>query len=86
MHMNIEQEILAIKERNRRVEADKAWEVSGARRISIAVMTYVVAAVWLVLINDTRPLLKAFVPAVGYLFSMMSLRAIRERWIKKKLS
>lgn len=84
--MDIEQEITSIKERNRRVEADKAWEVSGARRVSIAVMTYIVAAVWLVLINDTRPLLKALVPAAGYLLSMTSLRAIRERWIKKRLS
>lgn len=83
--MNFEQEIIEIKERNRRVEADKAWEVSWARRASIAVMTYIVAAVWLVLINDTRPLLKALVPAFGYLLSMVPLREIREQWIRKKL-
>lgn len=83
--MNFEHEISVIKERNRRVETDKAWEISWTRRFSIAVMTYIVAAVWLVLINDMRPLLKALVPAAGYLLSMTSLRAIREQWIKKRL-
>ena len=35
---NIEREIELIKERNLRVEADKAWEVSWTRQLFIAVV------------------------------------------------
>jgi len=35
-------EIEKIKGRNRRVEADKAWETSLTRKILIAVLTYFV--------------------------------------------
>jgi len=93
----INREVEAIKERNRRVEADKAWpachcearagrEVSWARRLAIAVATYIIAGVWLVLINDTYPLLKAFVPSVGYILSTLSLPFVKGWWTKKKLS
>lgn len=40
----IKQEIRTITERNRRVEADKAWETSLFRLFSIAIVTYCVAA------------------------------------------
>jgi len=40
--MNIEQEILKIIERNKKVELDKKWETSFTRKILIAVLTYFV--------------------------------------------
>jgi hypothetical protein len=79
---NLEKEIEIIKQRNFRVEADKAWEKSYSRRLFIAVSTYVVAGIWLIVINDTFPLLKAFVPALGYLLSTLSLPFIKKWWIK----
>ena len=81
--MNVEQEIEIIKQRNKRVENDKAWEVSGARKIFIAICTYIVAAVWLVIIRDTNPFLKALVPAVGFLLSTLSLPFVKNWWIEK---
>lgn len=51
----IEKELIAIKERNWRVEMDKAWEISWTRRLFIAVATYVIAGVWLVWIEDSNP-------------------------------
>ena len=36
----IKQDIRSIKERNARVEADKAWETSMTRKVLIAVLTY----------------------------------------------
>ncbi len=80
----LEKEIETIKARNLRVEADKAWEVSWARRLFIAISTYFIAGIWLVLINDTFPWLKAFVPAVGYLLSTLSLPLIKKWWIKNR--
>ena len=80
----IRREIEIIKERNRRVEADKAWEISWTRRLSIAIATYIIAGIWLFVISDTYPWLKAFVPAVGYFLSTLSLRAIKNRWLANR--
>ena len=81
--MNIEQELEIIKQRNKRVEADKAWEVSWTRRLFIAILTYVVAGFWLVTIHDTNPWLKALVPAVGYLLSTLSIPVVKSWWVGK---
>ncbi|MBI5389386.1 hypothetical protein HZB01_03335 [Candidatus Woesearchaeota archaeon] len=78
----LEGDITALKERNRRVESDKAWEVSWTRRLVIAAATYVVAGIWLVVIHDMYPWLKAFVPAGGYLLSTLTISAAKKRWIK----
>ena len=76
----IEKELSAIKERNARVEQDKAWEVSWFRRLFIAAVTYVTAGVWLVIVNDSYPWLKAFVPAAGYILSTLTLPVARAWW------
>ena len=79
----IQKEFEAIKERNRRVETDKAWEVSWTRRLFIAVVTYVTAGVWLVTISDTNPWLKAIVPVAGYVLSTLSLSSLKKWWIRR---
>lgn len=84
MTHNLEQEIQKIKERNRRVELDKAWETSWTRRLFIAVVTYVVAGIWLVWIHDTYPWLKAFVPAGAYALSTLTLPVLKTMWSKNK--
>ena len=81
--MDIDAEIQALKARNQKVEADKAWEQSWARRLSIGLMTYVIAGVWLALIHDAYPWLKAFVPSAGYILSTLSLPFIKNWWVKK---
>lgn len=80
----MELKIRALEERNRRVEADKAWETSWARRLMIAVVTYVTAGMWLVLINDFYPWLKACIPAIGYLLSTVSLPVIQRWWMRRR--
>ena len=80
----LESEIEEIKERNFRVEGDKAWEVSWTRSLFIACSTYVIAAVWLLIIKDSLPWLKAIVPAVGYLLSVQSLPFIKRWWLKNR--
>ncbi|HLC67018.1 MAG TPA: hypothetical protein VJK52_05255 [Candidatus Nanoarchaeia archaeon] len=71
----------AIHERNRRVEADKAWEVSKTRRAIIALMTYFVVVLFLWLIHAPRPWLNALVPAFGYLLSTLTLPMMKKWWI-----
>ncbi len=80
--MNIEQEIAKISERNARVELDKAWEISWTRRLFIAAVTYIIAGIWISLINDSDPWLKALVPAVGYILSTLSLPFVKTWWQK----
>ena len=70
-----------IKKRNARVEADKAWEMSWARRVSIAAMTYIIAALYMNYVGLNRPLLGAFVPSGGYLLSTLSLPFIKNFWL-----
>ena len=84
--MDIEQEIKNVKERNKRVENDKAWETSWTRRFVIAVFTYIVALIWLIVIENTDPWLNAFIPAGAYILSTPSLSFIKKRWIRSRNS
>ncbi|MEK7084591.1 MAG: hypothetical protein AAB932_05135 [Patescibacteria group bacterium] len=79
---DIDTAIRDIQERNKRVEADKAWETSAIRRLIICVLTYIIAAAWLVSIHDTNPYLKAFVPVAGWLLSTLTLPVVKKWWIK----
>lgn len=80
----IEKDITTIKERNVRVELDKAWERSWVRRITIMVLTFIIASIWLVIIDETNVLLKAIVPTFGYLLSTLSIPIVRKMWMKNK--
>ena len=82
--INIEAELTAIHDRNARVEADKAWETSWTRRLVIAAMTYVIALAWLWVIKNSSPWLNAFIPAVGYVLSTLSLPAVKAWWVKRR--
>jgi hypothetical protein len=81
----IESQLQEIQARNKRVEADKAWETSWIRRIYIAVATYVFALLWLTMISVDKPGLNALVPTVAYILSTVSLSSIKKRWIRKRL-
>jgi hypothetical protein len=81
--MEIELEILKIKERNVRVEQDKAWERSWTRRLTITIFTYIIAETWLLIINEPNSWWKAFVPVVGYIISTLSLPPIKKFWVNK---
>lgn len=80
--MEFEKEIQDLKDRNKRVELDKAWERSWFRKISITLITYVVAIVWLSLIKESNVLLKAIVPVAGYILSTLSLPLLKKVWSK----
>lgn len=60
--MNIEKEINQIKQRNKKVEADKAWEISIARKIIIAVLTYIVIVIFFYFAGLPKPFTNSIVP------------------------
>jgi len=70
-----------ILERNKRVEADKAWETSNARRFIISLMTYAIVVIFLFLINVQNPWLNALVPAIGFFLSTLTLPFFKRYWI-----
>ncbi len=82
--MKIEKEIEKIKERNKKVELDKAWETSWTRKICIMILTYIVVIIYSYLINQYNNIfLSSLVPVIGFTLSTLSLKYIRKIWEKK---
>ena len=81
----IEKEIEIIKDRNKRVEKDKAWETSIERRVCIAILTYIVVVIYsFVITRFSNIFLSSLVPVIGFLLSTLSLRLVRNIWEKKQ--
>ncbi|MFA5360236.1 MAG: hypothetical protein WC349_04750 [Patescibacteria group bacterium] len=81
----LKNEIKEIKERNARVEADKAWETSLFRKILVAVLTYLVVVLFFVMAELPRPFINALVPTLGFLLSTLSISFFKKLWLKNKL-
>lgn len=79
---NVKKELERIKERNARVEADKAWETSLFRKILIAALTYAVIVLFFFFAGLPKPFVNAIVPAVGFVLSTLSIPFFRKFWIK----
>ena len=78
----LEEEIEVIKQRNAKVEADKAWETSYFRVLLISGIIYVIAVKVMYFIGSENYFLNALVPAIGYFLSVQSLPFIKKWWIK----
>ena len=81
---NLEANIRALEDRNRRVEKDKAWEVSFTRRGFIAGTTYVAALLFMALNGMQNAPLQALIPAGAYVLSTLSLPPLKSWWLKRK--
>jgi len=79
----IKTEINLIKERNKKVEADKAWETSKTRVLSILLMTYIITAIVFYFIGVRNFMLSALIPTVGFFLSTQSLPFIKRWWVNK---
>lgn len=79
----LESALDSIRKRNSSVEANKAWETSWLRRILIAILTYIVIWLYLVfVVGLPNPFINAFVPAIGFLLSTLSIDLAKQIWIK----
>ena len=82
---DLKKEIELIKERNKRVEQNKAWETSFIRRLSIAILTYIIVVTYSLLIKEvSNVFLTSLVPVIGFLLSTLSINLIRKLWERKK--
>ena len=82
--MDIEKEIELIKQRNKKVEADKKWEKSWIRIAVIVLMTYSIVLLYSYLLDiNSSIFLSAAVPVLGFFLSTLSLNALR-KFLQKK--
>lgn len=79
---HIEQEIEQIKSRNKKVEADKAWETSWTRKILIAIFTYIVIVLFFYFAHLPEPFANAVVPTAAFIISTSSIPLFKKVWIK----
>jgi len=80
----LQKEIEIIKERNRRVELDKAWETSWARKAIILVLTYLVIVVFFIFARLPQPWLNAVVPAMAFVLSTLTVPLFKKWWLSKR--
>jgi len=80
----LEKEIQIIKERNKKVEADKSWETSWTRKILIALLTYVVIVIFFYFANLPNPLVNSIVPALAFILSTLTLSFFKRIWLNRK--
>ncbi len=64
----LKSELNKIKERNFRVESDKAWETSWARKIIITIIS--------------NPFVNALIPAIAFLLSTLTIPIFKKLWLK----
>ena len=69
--------------RNRRVEADKAWETSWIRRGSIMLLTYAVVVFYLRFVVHISPWINALVPVIGFFLSTLTISLLKQKWVAK---
>lgn len=78
----LENEIDKIKERNARVEADKAWETSWTRKIAVAGLTYITISLFFLFAGVSDPFLNSIVPAIAFILSTASIPLFKDFWLK----
>lgn len=82
----LEERVIEITERNKRVELDKKWETSKTRKVCIAVLTYIVVIIYNAITSKTSNIfLSSLVPVMGFLLSTLSLKWVRKVWEKKNV-
>ena len=77
---DIQKDLEEIKERNKKVEADKAWETSFLRRLLILIFTYLILSLYMNAVDIDKPWLNSIVPTVGFLLSTLSFPYFRKLW------
>jgi Mn2+/Fe2+ NRAMP family transporter len=78
----LKKEIDLLKQRNKRVETNKAWETSTTRKLALTSLTYVVTTITFVMIDNPNPYLNAVIPTLGFFLSTLTLPFIKNLWEK----
>lgn len=80
---NLEERIINIENRNKRVELDKKWETCWSRRFCIMILTYIVVVFYSYIIGKYNNIfLSSLVPVLGFTLSTLSIKIVRKIWEK----
>lgn len=82
----LNEEINKIKDRNNKVEAEKAWETSLERKLSIIVLTYMIISLIMYFLSFDKPFLNAIIPTFWYLLSTLSISFLKKKYVEKYTS
>ena len=80
---DIRQQLAELRERNARVDREKAWEKSWARRFVITAATWGGAWLWLLGLGAEHAALQALVPSGAYALSTLSLPVLKAWWMRR---
>ena len=83
-HETLEQRVKKLEDRNRRVEADKSWETSWTRRLSIMTLTYLTVVFYMSYVIHIDPWINALVPVIGFFVSTLTVGFLKKRWQKRQ--
>ena len=81
---DLQKEIEDRKNRNKRVETDKAWETSWVRKLLILVLTYIVIVIFFFVTDLNKPFLNTIVPSLAFLLSTLTVPVVKKWWLKRK--
>lgn len=79
---NLEHRLNKIEARNKKVEANKAWETSLARKTILVIITYLVVGLTLTTIKNPQPWINAIIPSLGFFLSTLTLSFVKDYWLK----
>lgn len=82
--LSLENRIAKLETRNRRVEGDKAWEISWTRRIAIMVLIYATIVFYLHFVIHINPWINGLVPVLGYTVSTVTVSKLKNSWLKRR--
>ncbi|MFH1770671.1 MAG: hypothetical protein ABH828_03880 [archaeon] len=83
--MNIEEELEKIKQRNKKVELDKAWETSFTRKVIVFILTYIVIVIFFYFAGLPKPFINSIVPALAFVLSTVTLPFFKKLWLRTKI-
>lgn len=78
----LEDKIKRIEERNKKVEFDKAWELSYFRRFLLMLFTYLAIGFYLNAVKIPQPWLNAIVPTLAFMLSTLTLPFFKKMWLE----
>jgi hypothetical protein len=81
---SIKERVDALEVRNKRVEADKAWETSWIRRAAIMILTYLVVVFYLYFVVHINPWINALVPVIGFFLSTLTVSLLKHEWLARR--
>lgn len=79
---DLEKRLEEIENRNKKVEGDKAWELSYFRKFIILFLTYLAIGIYMQAVNLPDPWLNAIIPSVAFMLSTLTLPFFKEIWLK----